>query len=612
MTTAELDDRADEHVDDEIAACLDVDAPKSFFLFAGAGSGKTRSLVKALEHLRSQCASSLRLHGRRVAVITYTNAACDEIIRRTEFDPIFSVSTIHSFAWSIIQGFTHDIREWLRQNLKEEIAQLQLDEAKGRPGTKASVERRVSIASKSARLAILDEVKVFSYDPNGDNVERNSLSHSEVLKLASHFIRTKRAMQRILLDGFPFILIDESQDTNKALVEALFAFQAANSNVVGLGMFGDMMQRIYADGKDGLDRDLPGSWATPTKRINWRCPRRVVTLINKVRSAVDGQVQQPRSKAAEGQVRFFILRASEPDKPAAERRVAAEMARITGDEGWTRQEGYKALILEHHMAASRMHFDRMFAALYPITRFRTGLLDGTLAALTLFSQRVLPIIDAYGDKFAIARIVRASSPLLSADALRNSSDQLAALANAQNAVDALLTLFQSAASPTFGDVLRNLAATGLFEIPNALRHAAFGDEATNKSDAPSDQPSERAQAIDAFLATPFEQIRQYSKYVSGAAGFVTHQGVKGLEFPRVMVIIDDTEARGFAFKYEKLFAGDGGVGAVVAGTRRLLYVTCSRAQESLAIVAYAQDPKRVRRYLLENGWFEEREIVGAE
>lgn len=32
-------------VDDEIYSCLDLDNPKSFFLFAGAGSGKTRTLV---------------------------------------------------------------------------------------------------------------------------------------------------------------------------------------------------------------------------------------------------------------------------------------------------------------------------------------------------------------------------------------------------------------------------------------------------------------------------------------------------------------------------------------------------------------------------------------
>ena len=35
--------------------------------------------------------------------------------------------------------------------------------------------------------------------------------------------------------------------------------------------------------------------------------------------------------------------------------------------------------------------------------------------------------------------------------------------------------------------------------------------------------------------------------------FGTHQGVKGLQFDRVLAILDDDEARGFLFSYEKLF-----------------------------------------------------------
>jgi uncharacterized protein YbbC (DUF1343 family) len=39
--------------------------------------------------------------GQRVGVITFTNAASDEIKSRLAFDPLIDVSTIHSFAWSL-------------------------------------------------------------------------------------------------------------------------------------------------------------------------------------------------------------------------------------------------------------------------------------------------------------------------------------------------------------------------------------------------------------------------------------------------------------------------------------------------------------------------------
>ena len=44
----------DKYVDDEIYNCLNLDNPKSFFLFAGAGSGKTRTLVNVLKEFKKK------------------------------------------------------------------------------------------------------------------------------------------------------------------------------------------------------------------------------------------------------------------------------------------------------------------------------------------------------------------------------------------------------------------------------------------------------------------------------------------------------------------------------------------------------------------------------
>src|SRR5262245_59449945 len=120
-----VDDDIDAHVDAQIATFLDLEARKSFFLFAGAGSGKTRSLVAALRSRVSRSGKVLRLSGQQVAVITYTNAACDEIRSRLQFDPLISVSTIHSFVWDLIRGFNNDIRSWLKDKLNSEIQELQ-------------------------------------------------------------------------------------------------------------------------------------------------------------------------------------------------------------------------------------------------------------------------------------------------------------------------------------------------------------------------------------------------------------------------------------------------------------------------------------------------------
>ena len=124
----------DDPVDVEIAKCLNPTNPRCFFLFAGAGSGKTRSLVKALDHIRDNHSSYLAMRGHRVGVITYTNAARDEIIRRVDSHPLISVSTIHSFAWDLIKSFHNDIRKWLRSRLKDDLKKLHAEADKGRKG----------------------------------------------------------------------------------------------------------------------------------------------------------------------------------------------------------------------------------------------------------------------------------------------------------------------------------------------------------------------------------------------------------------------------------------------------------------------------------------------
>ena len=133
-------------------SCLNLGKPKSFFLFAGAGSGKTRALVEAMQMFRKKYGQEFRLSVRKVAVITYTNAACDEIKHRIDYDSIFAVSTIHSFAWELIRSYHKDIRKWLSNNLEMEINELQEKQQNGRAGTKAAADRAVQIEAKQKRL----------------------------------------------------------------------------------------------------------------------------------------------------------------------------------------------------------------------------------------------------------------------------------------------------------------------------------------------------------------------------------------------------------------------------------------------------------------------------
>ena len=626
--SAMLDDNhIDDNVDAKIAECLNFDEPKSFFLFAGAGSGKTRSLVNALENISSSIGEKMRLQGKQVGVITYTNNACDEIKRRLNNDSLVYVSTIHSFTWDLIRGFNEDINKWLKERLATDI--LELQSKSSRQGTKAEIDRVHKIESKQERLRELDNIKKFTYNPNSNNTERESLSHAEVLQIGAYFLTVKPLIQLVLIKKFPILLIDESQDTNKGLMEAFLLVQQTHKNEFSLGLLGDTMQRIYGDGKTDLGVDLPADWARPAKKMNHRSPTRIIELINKIRSDVDSQKQQERQDKKGGTVRLFAIQSSK-DKQAAETIVMQQMATITGDSEWDKRESVVSLILEHHMAANRMGFGEMFSALYPSDEFRLGLLDGTLPEIRIFSEVILPLLEAHknGDKFAIANVVKKRSRLFQKRYMRdNKTESKNILETAKANIEKLCTAYDAKPDINFGELLKIVCAGSVFTIPNGykpiLMRTPLEQDAANAFDdeIESTEPSaDKIDCLDRFLNTRFSQILNYTSYIIGQSPFFTHQGVKGLEFPRVMAIIDDSEMRVFLFSYDKLFGIKSktttdinnereGKETGIDRTRRLFYVICSRAEESLAIVAYTDNPTGLKEGLSGKGWFNDDEII---
>jgi DNA helicase-2/ATP-dependent DNA helicase PcrA len=393
------------------------------------------------------------------------------------------------------------------------------------------------------------------------------------------------------------------------------------------------MQRIYADGLSDLGRNIPPEWARPVKRMNHRSPQRVVQLGNSLRSTVDSQIQLARNDSIVGTVRLFIVAADVTDKPGKERMACERMAELCGDAGWIEDSTVKTLTLEHHMAASRRGFVPMFQALDKDSRLATGLRNGELAGLRLFTELVAPLLaaSAAGDNFSVMAHLRKNSPLLKRSVLANSSNPDDPLLPARAAVEALVALGAENPSTRFLDVLGCVAEHGLFEIPAALRPFVEVKPApvVPKASVPEsddDEVVEEAEASPsslqswrAFLETPYNQVVPFSEYISDRGPFGTHQGVKGLEFDRVLVVLDDSEARGFLFSYEKLFGAKPlsdqdrknaaeGADTGIDRTRRLLYVTCTRAEKSLALVAYTEGPDTLAAAVVKQGWFTADEL----
>lgn len=610
-------------VDRDIYEYLKLDEPKSFMLYAGAGSGKTRTLVNVLQEIRSRDLRHFIMSGQRVAIVTYTNAACDEIKDRLHYDPVFHVSTIHSFVWELIEPFSNDIRESLKARLSEQISTLteKINKARDK-AAKTAVKNTRSRDAKVSRLNRLDEISKFTYSPTSNSIKKDALNHAEVISIGADFILNQPLMKKVLTNRFPILLIDESQDTNKALLESFIDTQKTNQSKFSLGLFGDMMQRIYGGGKEDLATSLPSDWKTPEKIINYRSPKRIISLVNQVRSGVDSHFQEAREGALEGIIRLFIVDSDVEDKASTELEIRRQMAQTSLDESWNNLKEVKCLTLEHAMAANRGGFAEFFLPLARVEKLRDAALNGTSREVKFITDQLLPLVRSINADalFETARIVKSFSTLLRSDNPDFLDDPLAVISSADESAEKLKEYLHHNEEASLLEVLKIIHDTRLLEIPDKLLVHIEDVSSSGMQLENTQTEDDELQAWGEALLANINHAHKYSQYISEQLGFSTHQGVKGLEFKRVMAILDDKESKGFLFKYEKLFGAEAlskkdleneseGIDSAQSRTRRLFYVICSRAEQSLAVVAYSKAPEAVKRTALESNWFKEDEIV---
>lgn len=641
---AEGNDR-DAHVVEEICEYVTGVLPRSFFLFAGAGSGKTRTLVEVLRRITGvvkheaggEYAKRLHSQGQAVRVITYTKNATNVITGRLGRNDLAVVSTIHAFCWELIQGFDADIRDALIALKDEELAaakQAAVDKKNGETDT----DRR-KYAEIAAELEEIRVVEKFLYHPDRNTYGSGALAHATVLAAAAWLISRRPTLQRILEERHPLVLIDESQDTMRGILDALLKLEVARPGKFTLGLLGDHRQRIYPDGHRDLPAHVPADWAFPALKMNHRSQKRIVDLINAIWDAdiagrtqpKSGFAQHSREEKSAGTVRIFIGDASltTAEKVELERQCAAAMAKVTGVEAWVDEtRKYKTLALEHKLAAKRGNFFDAY--------FAMDLLDEDAAAPKSNGEHtgpamVRPLLGSILDLASCFEPGGGFDEFSAMDVLRGSK----ALVHVPEGVEDRRTQLEKlhGAVMSFGDVIRSPGATvrealnpllsaGVFDADDRLV-AAFADDSPTPAPPKVVSKEERSDRLKRgwthLLQSPWSQMARYRDYLNGDAELATHQVVKGSEFQHVMVVMDDHEARGFLFSYDKVFGaaplskGDNDNVAVgnettVDRTLRLLYVTCSRAEESLALVLWARDSAAAAEAIRTTGWFEEAEI----
>jgi len=601
----------DTDADRALRRCLDQQALTSFVVVAGAGSGKTTSLVKALAHLSTTRAAELRRRGQRIACITYTDVAVGEIWGDVGNDNLFHVSTIHSFLWTVVSPFQQDLRRWVAGRIEEKIAAAQerLDNPRTRANTRETLVRDIERYRRQTEALV--SVPRFTYG-TGSDYAKGVLGHDDILKIGPALIEERPLLRTLIANRFPFIFVDESQDTSPTFVAALRLVAETVGPGFCLGFFGDPMQKIYTTGVGPIA--LGEGWNEITKPENFRCPTSVLAVVNNIRAEDDG-LRQIRGRtverngvieAVEGSARLFIL-------PADERRterlgqVRQWLATEHHDQRWQSDDDdadVRVLVLVHRMAARRLGFPNLYAALNDQAppSLKDGLLDGTAWVLRPFMTFVLPlVIAARSDAdFGVMAALRANCPLLSKERLTDQNAP-AVLARLREDVPHLVAMLEPRSGMTIREVLVFMNERELVSLDDRFAgYLVDGGAGSDEEEAGAEQA-----AVNAFLDCAVTELWGYREYIEDQSPFATQQGVKGAEFARVLVILDDEEGDYNLFSYGKYFGIsplsatdqkhlDDGTDSVIGRTRRLFYVCCSRAFQDLAIVLFVPDVAAAR------------------
>lgn len=600
---------------------LESDSCRHFVMVAGAGSGKTTSLVKALAQIEHTQGSVLRRSGQQIACITYTEVAAKEIHDDVGNDDLFHVSTIHSFLWTIIKPFQNDLRDWVRVRLQQKIAENQnkIDSPRTREATR--VRAAEDIERYRRQLREIGSVKNFHYG-TGSDYSNGVLGHSDILKIGPEFIAGHELMRSILTRCFPVIFVDESQDTDPAFVDALR--QVASEVPLGfcLGFFGDPVQKIYMQGAGPIPPEE--DWATLEKPENFRCPQAILRVINRIREEDDG-LQQTQGRrivvggeeaTVEGSARVLILPADDRRQERLEE-VRHWLANQDGDDGWLEEDDeiLRMLVLVHRMAASRLGFPNLYGALNDRSPadLSAGLIDGTAWVVRPFLSYILPLVLARheGREFEIMRLLRKHCPHFQSDALANVNDTPTLLNGLERQVGELVAMLRADSGVHVGDVMRFIRDNRLMALDE--RYINLIDLYVETVELVTDPATDNATLR--FMQCTASELLGYRKYIEKLSPFATQQGIKGAEFDKVIVVVDDQEGRTNTFSYGKYFGVmepserdhenlAAGRDSVIDRTRRLFYVCCSRALSDLAVVIFTDDIVQMREAVLAKGFFE--------
>ena len=282
----------------------------SYLIIAGAGSGKTRTLVYRVARL-----IEIGYDPSSILLLTFTRKAANEMMHRAELlldkrCTKIQGGTFHSFANMILRKFA--IAAHLEPNFtildqgdSEDVVNLirsesSIVEEKVRFPNKQTLFKIFSLSVNTGRH--LDEIVDEEFPHFMRHIEKineihvaytaykkknNLLDFDDLLIYLRDFFFEYSPTAKRILDSINFIMVDEYQDTNHLQAELVEALTQTNKNIM---VVGDDLQSIYSFRGANFRNIMqfpemfPGTTLIKLEE-NYRSTPQILTFANKIQDA---------------------------------------------------------------------------------------------------------------------------------------------------------------------------------------------------------------------------------------------------------------------------------------------------------------------------------------
>lgn len=634
-----------------------IDGNKSMIFNSGAGAGKTYALVESLKYSLDKYEKNLKRHKQKIICITYTNVAAQEIKSRLGSNNLVKVSTIHEQMWDIIKTYKKELviihKERLLmgiKNLNEELDgytryQTLNNESKEKfkklmtenknlfyenYNVKASVFKNIFSELLSdytdllrnnaefkkivTKLFKIDKFKqcieninlkkkeynTVTYNPfyNKDQLHKMRISHNTLLEYSLQLVENYDLLKQIIINRYPYIFIDEYQDTDKKVVLIMNYLQQHADKIshnVFIGYFGDTVQNIYDSGV-GKDIDKLHLNLEPiNKEFNRRSTKEIIDVINKIRNDDIKQVSI-YDDCEGGSVKFYNGQREDLD---------GLLLRYKQQWDINQENQLHVLVLTNESVARYSGFENIYNLFKQTKKYKinydqlnTELLSKDISKLGEVPNLLFRIIQLRN------YLTYSQTPVV--DILKNTRyDDMSFI----ELRELIKLLKHSNSETTLNSYIKSLSSNYINDEKGSYReiiNSYFDLEKFSVdfikehlfeklfSDIPEEETEEANQKINKILEIElceFDKWYNYikSNYENNSVIYHTYHGTKGLEFDNVIIIMENSFGKSqnyfnyFFENYRNESMGEESQNSFEK-IRNLLYVSCSRAVKNLRVI----------------------------